>query len=169
MLEWKEIKGYNHNFNYKANMEAGVDLPELNEYVLFCKECPTSYVDNGVRNVYFGGYICLYGRSENPVVADVRTNGIWTLEDGTKWARFNLPETSNNLRYAIACLDQEGNNFYKGIPYLINVGKEKDRIKEAVEKLKKENYKEITPFKYIEPCTFQYDWKYVKENAIIVN
>ena len=106
---------------------------------------------------------------ENPVVADVRTNGIWTLEDGTKWARFNLPETSNNLRYAIACLDQEGNNFYQGIPYLINVGKEKGRIEEAVEKLKKENYKEITPFTYIEPCTFQYDWKYVKENAIIVN
>ena len=32
MLEWKEIKGYNHNFNYKANMEAGVDLPELNVF-----------------------------------------------------------------------------------------------------------------------------------------
>ena len=169
MLEWKEIKGYNHDLNYRANMEAGVDLPELNEFVLFCKECERPYIKEGVSDVYFGGYISLDDKYERAVIVDTRVDGIWSLEDGTKWARFNLPETRNNLRYAIACLDQEGNNFYKGIPYLINVGKEKDRIKEAVEKLKKENYKEITPFKYIEPCTFQYDWKYVKENAIIVN
>lgn len=35
MLDWKEIHGIKKNINYRGQREYGVDLPDLNEEVLF--------------------------------------------------------------------------------------------------------------------------------------
>ena len=158
MLDWKIIKGINNKMNYYGNVENGVELPELNEEVLFCR---TNYADDK-KDIYFAGYIYSgdYGLElVNPIVG-----GVEMLTDGVKWARFNKPETDNNIGYAIAYIDENGNNFVQDVPNIIAV--EKDQIETNIEKLTKMGCSDITVFKYINPCTYAYNWEYVLEHKI---
>lgn len=85
MLEWNEIKGYDHNRDYK--WQEGVKLPELNEEILiqFLNEaCPDRPPFVGYFKRYMDGNVWM----------TISANGGMTLyevQDGIKWARFNRP------------------------------------------------------------------------------
>lgn len=133
-------------------------MPELNEEVLFCRP---SYRDK-TKDIYFSGYI--YESSYNLQLVNSIVGGVEPVVDGIKWARFNKPETQNNKRYAVAYLDEYGKSFLKDIPNIVEV--EKDAIEQLVYELKEKGYTRITPFSYILPCTFDYNWDYVKTHKV---
>lgn len=103
MLEWKEIAGVKKSINYRGHKEYGVYLPELNEEVLFCR---SNYRDK-TRDIYFSGYI--YEDNCGLQLVNSIVGGTEPVIDGIKWARFNKPETKNNIIYGIAYLDEYGN------------------------------------------------------------
>lgn len=158
MLEWKEIQGMKEKVNYIGNRESGVNLPELNEEVLFCR---SSYRDK-TKDIYFSGYIeeDRYGLK----LVNSISGGVESVVDGIKWARFNKPETQNNKRYGIAYLDEHGNGFLKDIPNIIEV--DKNEIERSINCLKEKGCTRITPFYYILPCTFDYNWDYIESHEV---
>lgn len=156
MLEWKEINGIHNEMSYFGNKNIGVNLPELNEKVLFCLP---SYHDNA-KDIYFSGYFC--ERCEGIYLINQVTEGAERIRDGILWARFNEPKTENNVGYAIAYLDEKGENFKGNIPNIVQV--RKSEIPEKIKELKEKGFSHITPFKFIFPCTFKYDWEYVRNN-----
>lgn len=85
MLEWKEVKGYNRNKDYK--FQDGVDLPELNEEILI------QFLDeNHPDRSPFVGYFKQY-RDESVWMIISANDGmsLYEVQDGVKWARFNMP------------------------------------------------------------------------------
>lgn len=158
MLEWKEIQGMNEKLDHTGNIKFGVDLPELNEEVLFCR---SNYRDK-TNDIYFSGYIDedRYGLK----LVNSITGGVESVADGIKWARFNKPETQNNKRYGIAYLDEHGKGFLKDIPNIIEV--DKDEIERSINSLKEEGCTRIMPFSYILPCTFDYNWNYIESHKM---
>ena len=158
MLEWNEIKGINNDMNYMGNVENGVILPELEEEVLFCMP---NYKHKD-RDMFFSGYID-EDRSGLSLV-DLSSCGETSIRNGVKWARFNKPETENNIEYAIAYLDENDNGFKKDIPNIVKI--EKDEVDKQIGKLYRNGYSRITVFKYIKPCTFEYDWEYIKAHKV---
>ena len=158
MLDWKEIKGLKKDINYRGQKEYGVDLPELNEEVLFCRP---GYRDK-TTDIYFSGYI--YEGDYNLQLVNSIVGGVEPVVDGIRWARFNKPETQNNKIYCIAYLDEYGNGFSKRIPNIVEV--EKDKIEQMTNNLKEKGYTRITPFSCILPCTFDYDWDYVETHKV---
>lgn len=158
MLEWKEIQGINEKLNHIGNIKCGVNLPELNEEVLFCR---SNYRDK-TKDIYFSGYIDedRYGLN----LVNSITGGVESVVDGIKWARFNKPETQNNKRYAVAYLDEYGKGFLKDIPNIIEV--EEDAIERSINILKEKGCTRIVPFSYILPCTFDYDWNYIESHKV---
>lgn len=158
MLEWKEIQGMKEKVNYIGNSESGVNLPELNEEVLFCR---SSYRDK-TKDIYFSGYIeeDRYGLK----LVNSISGGVESVVDGIKWVRFNKPETQNNKRYRIAYLDEHGNGFLKDIPNIIEV--DKNEIERSINFLKEKGCTRITPFSYILPCTFDYNWDYIESHKV---
>lgn len=87
MLDWKEIKGYNKNLDYKYQKENGIDLPELNEEILICFQNETRtdrlpFVGCFKHNDIIGGIWMM-------VSAD--GGSLYEIQDGLKWARFNRP------------------------------------------------------------------------------
>lgn len=158
MLDWVEIKGLNQRMSYDSNIENGVKLPELKEEVLFCM---TDYKDE-TKDSYFVGYI---GESENGLkLVHPFLNGVEPFTENIQWARFNKPETKNNIGYAIAYIDENGNNFHKNIPYIVTVKKEEVRTK--MKEFTEAGYLKIIAFSYVQPCTFQYDWEYIEKHMI---
>ena len=86
MLEWKEIKGYDRNRDYK--FQDGVDLPDLNEEILI------QFLDeNRSDRPPFVGYF--KQRSDNGTVWMIISANdgmsLYEVQDGIKWARFNRP------------------------------------------------------------------------------
>ena len=158
MLEWKEVHGMNEKLNHVGNIKCGVNLPELNEEVLFCR---SSYRDN-TKDIYFSGYI--YEGRYGLTLVNLISGGVDSVVDGIKWARFNKPETQNNKRYAVAYLDEYGKGFLKDIPNIVEV--EKDTIEQLINELREKGYTRITPFSYILPCTFDYDWDYIEAHKV---
>lgn len=85
MLEWKEIKGYNKNLDYKYQKENGIDLPELNEEILIC-----FLNDTHPKRPPFVGYF-----KHNDIIGgiwmmvSVDGGSLYEIQDGVKWARFN--------------------------------------------------------------------------------
>lgn len=158
MLDWKEIKGLNNNYNYCANVNNGVELPDVNEEVLFCR----SNYRNAIKDIYFSGYI--YENKYGLSLVNSSTGGIESLVDGIYWARFNMPKTINNTGYAIAYLDKNGNNFVQDVPNIITVDKE--FILDQIKKLEEIGCSQITVFDYMKPCNFAYNWNYVIEHKI---
>lgn len=158
MLDWKEIQGLKKDINYRGQKEYGVDLPELNEEVLFCRP---DYRDKA-KDIYFSGYI--YEGRYNLQLVNSIVGGIEPVVDGIKWARLNKPETQNNKIYCIAYLDEYGNGFSKEIPNIVEV--EKDIVEQMANNLKEKGYTRITPFSCILPCTFDYDWDYVETHKV---
>lgn len=161
-MEWFEIKGYNKKMNHYGNMEEGVNLPKIKEEVLFCTQ---SYYDDS-EDIYFSGYIKegIYGLS---IINNV-VNGGQIVVDGIKWARFTKPETNNNIGYAIACCDIDGRNFKNDIPFIIDVGKFVDKIEDKINELIEDGSTKICLFKYIQPCTYKYNWDYVRDNEVSI-
>jgi len=85
MLEWKEIKGYNRNKDYK--FQDGVDLPELNEEILILFQD-----ENRPNRSPFVGYF--EQRTNGNVWMMISANdgmSLYEVQDGIKWARFNRP------------------------------------------------------------------------------
>lgn len=158
MLEWKEIQGMKEKVNYIGQKKYGVDLPELNEEVLFCR---SSYRDK-TKDIYFSGYI--YEGDFGLQLVNSIVEGIEPVVDGIKWARFNKPETQNNKRYGIAYLDEYGKGFLKDIPNIIEV--ESDVIEQTIIELKEKGCKKITAFSCISPFTFDYDWDYIESHKV---
>lgn len=156
MLDWKEIKGIKKGINYKGHKEYRVDLPELNEEVLFCRP---SYRDE-TKNIYFSGYI--YEDNYGLQLVNSIVGGIEPVANGIKWTRFNKPETKNNVKYGIAYLNEYGNGFLKDIPNIIEV--EEDMIEQTLNDLNEKGYIRITIFSYISPCTFDYNWDYIESH-----
>lgn len=158
MLEWNEIIGIDNNMNYFGNRQNGVVLPEINEEVLFCRSC---FYDES-KDMYFSGYIIeeRYGL----IIVDAATSGTINDLNGIKWARFNKPKTNNNVGYAIAYLDNHGNDYISNIPYIVDVSK--NEITQKIVELKNKGYSKITVFDYIKPCTYMYDWNYIDKNKI---
>lgn len=77
-LEWHEVKGYNYLIDYRYQ---NTELPELNEYVLFLRstdKCPFVGWVNDSR-----GGASIYGAH--------KIGDMGKLEDGVKWARYNMP------------------------------------------------------------------------------
>lgn len=68
-------------------------------------------------DLYFVGYF--YEDNYGVNISNLTLNSIHSIHDGIKWARFNKPETKNNLGYGIAYLNQYGDNFYDDIPILL--------------------------------------------------
>ena len=93
MLDWNEIIGINKDMNYMGNVENGVVLPELGEEILFCRP---SYRDD-TQDIYFSGHIfeSKYGLE----LTNSSIGGTEMVIDGIRWARFNKPETENNIGY----------------------------------------------------------------------
>lgn len=160
LLSWKEVKGINNNMNHRGNIDNGVLLPKLNEEVLFCRKS----FDNPIRDIYFSGFVYETGSSINVYNSVMGT--VETVVDGLKWTRFNKPETNNNIGYAIAYLNENGNNFMPNVPNIVCIEKDEAGIK--VKEFKKLGFSKITVFKYIKPCTFQYDWDYISKNKVSV-
>ena len=162
MLEWNEIKGINNNYNYRGNVNNGVKLPNLNEIVLFCRE---DYKDEKRRDIYFDGFI-QEGKHGLVYINNVVCSTS-LLQDGIMWARFNKPKTKNNIGYAIAYLDRDGNGFCKDTPYITLVDKKEDLLCK-IEQLSQEENKRITAFEYINPCDFaNWNWEYIDINKVI--
>ena len=159
MLDWNEIIGINKDMNYMGNVENGVILPELDEEVIFCRH---GYRDD-TQDIYFSG--CIFESKYGLELTNSCINGTEMVADGIKWARFNKPETENNIGYAIAYLDENDNGFKKDIPNIVKI--EKDEINEKIGILNRNGYSKITVFKYIKPCTFQYNWDYVNSHKVI--
>lgn len=85
MLDWKEIKGYNINKDYK--WQNGVELPDLNEEILiqFTDELRPD------RAPFVG---CFKERNDGHVWMVISANdgmAFYEVQDGVKWARFNRP------------------------------------------------------------------------------
>lgn len=158
MLDWKIINGLNNNYNYCINVSNGVDLPKVNEEVLFCR----NDYRNIKKDIYFSGHI--YENKYGLSLVNSSTGGVESLVDGIYWTRFNMPKTINNTGYAIAYVDKNGNNFEQDIPYIIRVSNK--NIFENIEKLKKKGYSKITVFDYIEPCSFEYNWDYIIQHKL---
>lgn len=155
MLEWFKIENYNSNLMYRANVENGVKLPELEEEVLFCGK---AYTDES-KDLYFSGRL-----RENARGCYV----VWPKGDisdklnGLYWAKFNRPFTENNTRFCIAYLDEDGHGFNNKYPNIIKC-KPNDFLKNYV-MLKSKGCSKITYFKCIEPVTFEYDWSYINDH-----
>ena len=81
-LEWHEVKGYDYLIDYKYQYEyQDAELPELNECVLFLRSTD-EYPFVGWVNDSRGG-ASIYGKH--------KLGDMGKLEDGVKWARFNMP------------------------------------------------------------------------------
>lgn len=158
MLDWKEIKGIRKGITYRGHKEYGVDLPELNEEVLFCR---SNYRDK-TKDIYFSGYI--YENDCGLQLVNSIVGGIESVIDGIKWTRFNKPETKNNVGYGIAYLDAYGNGVLKDTPNIIKI--ETDLIEQTINDLKDKGYTKITTFSYILPCTFDYNWDYIETHKV---
>lgn len=85
MLEWKEVKGYNRNEDYK--FQDGVDLPELNEEILI------QFLDeNRPNRPPFVGYFKQYHDGSVWMIISANDGmSLYEVQDGIKWARFNRP------------------------------------------------------------------------------
>ena len=159
MLEWNEIRGFDKRLNHRINVENGVNLPDLNEEVLFYR---TDYRD-ATRDICFLGYV---EDDDDGVVRMINLcdGGENSIFDGLKWSRFNKPWTKNNTGYAIAYLNEYGHNFTGDIPFIVRV--KQDNVENMVNEFQKMNYSKITVFNYMKPCTFQYDWDYIMKNEV---
>ncbi|QIX89141.1 hypothetical protein [Enterocloster clostridioformis] len=85
MLDWKEIKGYDKNKDYK--WQEGVELPGLDEEILI------QVTDENLpdRAPFVGSF---KRRNDGHVWMIISVNGgmtFYEVQDGVKWARFNRP------------------------------------------------------------------------------
>lgn len=157
-MKWNKIEGFDKKLNYRGNIEKGVCLPKLNEEVLFCRP---SYNDPK-KDIYFSGYI--YEGNYGLVLVNSVFNGIESFDECYTWTRFERPKTKNNIGYAIAYTDKNGEGFIENIPYIKIVNLE--NFNEKIQELKNKDFKNITLFEYIKPCTYMYDYEYIKNHMI---
>lgn len=157
-MKWVEVKGLKEGFNYFGQTNNGVKLPDLGEEVLFCRP---SYQNKKV-DCYFNGVI--EERVNGLVLYNKVTCSYDTLVDGIKWARFNKPNTENNIGYALAYKDVNGNNYLGNVPCMIEIVLEDKEIQ--TQHLKRFGCKQVTCFKFQKPCTYKYTWEYVNANRV---
>lgn len=157
-LEWNTINGIDNKLNYRGNIEKGVKLPNIGETVLFCAP---SYADEK-NDLYISGEIQEREHGLNIVYP---TGMYGSVIDGIKWARFNMPYTKNNTGYGLAYKDETGKDFSQNHPNIIQV--EKEELEQKIEELKVKGCSNIIAFKYIKPCSFDYDWEYIKKNEVM--
>ena len=154
MLEWNEINGFCTNLNYRGN----VILPNLDEEVLVCRPD----FNKGTRDIYVNAVFKEDLRGLR--LYDLYSDGEMSILNGLKWARINKPFTENNTGYAIAFKDKFGRNFNGDIPNIVVISQ--SEIVTKINEFKQNGYKQVTGFKFIKPCTYEYDWEYVENNIV---
>lgn len=154
-MKWNKITNINKKMNYSGNITNGVKLPELGKLVLLY------YKNNYNKDCYVGAYLIEGNFGLKFVLPD---GSVKEDINNTMWSYFDLPFTDNNTGYALAYKDELGNNFMDNIPNIVEIINIRD-ILNMTKKLQNRGYSDITLFKYKKPCTYEYNWDYIKEHT----
>ena len=172
ILKWNKVGNIDRKLNYIGNIKNGANLPEINKIVLLFVREYESLNKNKYKCI--SGYFTETDDGIRMILSNGNTSEI---TDKTRWAYINFPDDiiednstllnkndiTAEIGYALAYKDEHGNNFIDNIPNIVEIINIRD-ILDMTKKIQNRVYSDITLFTYKKPCTYEYNWDYIKEH-----